>query len=119
MFVKKFDRGDFVILLLYVDDMVIVERDRIKIGMLKKVLSMSFSMKDMGPARSILGMHIVWDRTKKLLWLSLNRYVTKLLQRFSMVDAKLIRSTLSEGPSKQRSVGRVEEISLALGEGRR
>ena len=51
MFVKKFDKGDFVILLLYVDDMLIVRRDRIKIGMLKKVLSMSFSMKDMGPVR--------------------------------------------------------------------
>ena len=67
---KKFDRGDFLILLLYVDDMLIVGPDRTKIGNLKKALNRTFSMKDLGPARQILGMHIVWDRTKKLLWLS-------------------------------------------------
>mgnify|MGYP000615549307 FL=1 len=36
VFVKKINGGYFLILLLYVDDMLIVERDRIKIGMLKK-----------------------------------------------------------------------------------
>ena len=67
MFVKKFDGGDFLILLLYVDDMLIVSQDHTKIRALKKALSGSFSMKDMGLTKQILGMHIVWDRTKKLL----------------------------------------------------
>ena len=31
VFVKKFNEGDFLILLLYVDDMLIVRRDHIKI----------------------------------------------------------------------------------------
>ena len=39
MFVMKFDGGDFLILLLYVDDMLIVERDPKNIGSLKKALS--------------------------------------------------------------------------------
>ena len=59
LFVKKFDGDDFLILLLYVDDTLIVGPDHIKIGMLKKALSLSFSMKDMGPVKEILGMHIV------------------------------------------------------------
>ena len=42
VFVKKFDGGDFLILLLYVPDMLIVKQDRIKIRMLKKALSWSF-----------------------------------------------------------------------------
>ena len=50
VFVKKFDGGDFLILLLYVDDMLIVGRDPKKIRSLKKALSKSFAMKDMGPA---------------------------------------------------------------------
>ena len=65
--VKKFDGGDFLILLLYVDDMLIIGRDPKKIGSLKKALNKSFTMKDMGPAKQILGMHIVRDRMKKLL----------------------------------------------------
>ena len=68
LFVKKFDGGDFLILLLYVDNMLIVGQDPKKIRILKKVLSKSFAMKDMGPAKQILGMHIVQDRMKKLLW---------------------------------------------------
>ena len=58
---KKFDEGDLLILLLNIHDMLIVGRDHIKIGTLKKVLSRSLSMKDMGSARQILGMHIVRD----------------------------------------------------------
>ena len=52
-------------------------------------------MKDMGPAKQILGMHIVRDRTKKLLWLSQEKYVTKVLQRFGMESANQAGSTIS------------------------
>ena len=53
VFVKKFEGGDFLILLLYVDDMLIVGRDQAKIRTLKKALNRTFSMKDLGPARQI------------------------------------------------------------------
>ena len=49
--VKKFEGGDFLILLLYVDDMLIVGRDQAKIQMLKKALNRTFAMKDLGPAK--------------------------------------------------------------------
>ena len=51
VFVKKCDGGDFLILLLYVDDMLIVRQDLKKIRSLKKALGNSFAMKDMGPAK--------------------------------------------------------------------
>ena len=84
VFVKRYDEGDFLILLLYVDDMLIVRQDTRKIASLKKALGKSFAMKDLGPAKQILGMHIVRDRTKKVLWLSQEKYVTKILERFNM-----------------------------------
>ena len=59
VFVKKFEGGDFLILLLYVDNMLIVGRDQDKIRMLKKALNRTFAMKDLGLARQILGMHII------------------------------------------------------------
>ena len=46
VFVKKFEGGDFLILLLYVDDMLIVRRDQAKIRMMKKALNRTFVMKD-------------------------------------------------------------------------
>ncbi|KAI5327124.1 hypothetical protein L3X38_026520 [Prunus dulcis] len=51
VFVKRFDDGEFIILLLYVDDMLIVGQNSDKISKLKKELSKSFAMKDLGPAK--------------------------------------------------------------------
>ena len=51
VFVKYFAENDFVILLLYVDDMLIVSRNVGEINKLKKELSKSFAMKDLGPAK--------------------------------------------------------------------
>ena len=45
-------------------------------------------MKDMGPARQIMGMHIIQDQTKKPL------YVTKVLLRFDVESSKLVGSSL-------------------------
>jgi len=58
VFVQKFSDTDFIILLLYIDDMLIVGHNLSRINSLKKELSKSFAMKDLGPARQILGMHI-------------------------------------------------------------
>ena len=38
VFVKRYDEGDFLILLLYVDDMLVVSQDTKKIASLKKAL---------------------------------------------------------------------------------
>ena len=70
VFIKRYASGDFFILLLYVDDMLIVGHDKKKITVLKLVLSKSFTMKDLGLAKKILGMKITQDQSKKLLWLS-------------------------------------------------
>ena len=68
VFVKSYNEGDFLILLLYVDDMLIVRQDTKKIGSLKKALGKSFAMKYVGLAKKILGMHIVREKTKNTLW---------------------------------------------------
>jgi Reverse transcriptase (RNA-dependent DNA polymerase) len=50
--------------------MLITGHDAQMIDMLKKEMSKSFDMKDMGQARQILGMHIIRDRKTRRLWLS-------------------------------------------------
>ncbi|RVW66917.1 Retrovirus-related Pol polyprotein from transposon TNT 1-94 [Vitis vinifera] len=70
LFVKKFFDGEFIILLLYVDDMLIVGHDTSKIDKLKKELSKSFEIKDLGPTSQILGIKISRDKTNGKLCLS-------------------------------------------------
>lgn len=95
VFFKKFTDGNFIILLVYVDDMLIVGHDASKIDKLKKELSKSFAMKDLGAAKQILGMKIFRDRKKKKLWLSQEQYVEKVLERFNMSKSKPVSTPLA------------------------
>jgi hypothetical protein len=67
---KFFDNGKFVLLLLYVDDMLVAGSSMVFVNMLKQRLSKTFSMKDLGVAKQILGMKIIRDGKKKELILS-------------------------------------------------
>ena len=58
VFVKKYHEDDFLILLLNLDDMLVVCCDANKIASLKKALSKSFAMKDLGPSKQILRIKI-------------------------------------------------------------
>ena len=58
VFVKKYASGDFIILLLYVDDMLIIGYDPKSIIALNKALSKSFAIKDLRSAKQILGIKI-------------------------------------------------------------
>ena len=69
-FVPKISDAYFIIVFLYVDNTYVVTRNICNIKELKQELNKSFTMKDLGPARHILGMQIVRDRDAKKLWLS-------------------------------------------------
>ncbi|RVW27983.1 Retrovirus-related Pol polyprotein from transposon TNT 1-94 [Vitis vinifera] len=91
----KVKDDDFIILLLYVDDMLIIDHDASKIEKLKRELSKSFAMKDLGYAKQILGMKISHDRKNEKLWLSQEAYIEKILERFNISKAKIVGSPLA------------------------
>ena len=70
MFVQRVSHDDFIILLLYVDDMLIVGKTAGRIAQLKQQLSKCFAMKDLGPTKQILGIRIHRDRVAKKLHMS-------------------------------------------------
>ena len=95
VYIKRYDQGKYIILLLYVDDMFIIGHDNNKINRLKKYLGSKFAMKDLGPAQQILGIRIMRDRKNKRLWLSQEKYIKKVLDRFNMKDAKPVGTPLA------------------------
>ena len=58
------------------------------IKVLKCQLAHAFSMKDLGTKKQILGMNICRDRKNRTLTLSQADYIEKVLQCFSMENAK-------------------------------
>jgi hypothetical protein len=57
----------------------------------------SFSMKDLGEAAYILGIKIYRDRSKRLIGLSQEAYIDKILNLFNMQDSKKGFLSMSHG----------------------
>lgn len=95
VFIKRFSGDDFIILLLYVDDILVVGKNMSRIAKLKKELSKSFAMKDLGPAKNILGMRIERDRKSNKLYLYQEKYIEKVLCKFKMDNAKSVGCPLA------------------------
>ena len=62
VYFKRLENGSYIILLLYVDDMIVAGSNMQDINVLKKKLYNSFAMKDLVDAKKILGMRITRDR---------------------------------------------------------
>lgn len=65
-FFKRY-KSSYIILLLYVDDMLVVVSNIDEIIKLKMQLSKEFDIKDLGPAKKILGMQIRRDKQREVL----------------------------------------------------
>ena len=84
----KRSNNDFVILSLYVDDILLVGNSNEVIDIAKRWLSSNFEMKDIGEASYVLGVKIVRDHAKRLLCLSQETYIKRMLERYHMQDSK-------------------------------
>ncbi|XP_075088370.1 uncharacterized protein LOC142170372 [Nicotiana tabacum] len=94
---KKKSNGLFVILSLYVDDILLAENSLKYLKTIKSWLSKSFDMKDMGEADYILGFKIQRDRSKKLLSLSQETYIKKILEHFRINGCKSMDTPIARG----------------------
>ena len=89
--VKDTENG-YIILCLYIDDMLTIGSDDKMVKSTKAMLSTRFDMKYMGLADVILGVKIL--RTSYGLVLSQSHYVDKILNKFSKDDFGVARTPL-------------------------
>ena len=94
---KKTSGSIVVFLILYVNDILLIENDIPKLLNVKQWLGKCFSMEDLGDAETIQGIRIYRDRSEWLLGLSQKKYIDKVLKRFSMVDSKKYFIPLQQG----------------------
>ena len=70
VYYKQLTEGDYIYLLLYVDDMLLAKRDPIKLKEIKAQLSVEFDKKDSRATKKILGIEILRDRNNNELSLT-------------------------------------------------
>ena len=86
--------SSILLLALYVDDLLITGSDKAEIREMKKKLSTRFEMKDLGPARVMLGIEIRRDRANRKLFISQQEYAETVLKRFGMEDSKTVTTPM-------------------------
>ncbi|CAL8992142.1 unnamed protein product, partial [Prunus brigantina] len=76
----------FIILILYVDDILLASSNLTLLHDVKVFLSKHFEIIDLGEASYVLGIEISRDRKRDYLGLSQKGYIEKILKRFNMMD---------------------------------
>ena len=79
---------------LYVDDLLIAGSDPTSLATIKTQLCGAFEMKDLGEAKTYLGLEISRDRSRRQLFLGQQKYIGTVLQRFGMENCKPIVTPL-------------------------
>ncbi|GJR01645.1 retrotransposon protein, putative, ty1-copia subclass [Tanacetum coccineum] len=119
---KKANGSDVTFLILYVDDILIMENHILMLQDVKSYLGSCFAMKDLGEAAYILGIKIYKDRSRQLIGLCQSAYIEKILKRFYMENSKResipmqekLKLSKSQGASTPAEVKRMKNIRYAL-----
>nr|GEU99856.1 hypothetical protein [Tanacetum cinerariifolium] len=85
---RKASGSNVIFLILYVDDMILMRNHKPSLQEVKDYLGKCFSMKDLGDAAYILRIKIYRDRSRRLIGLSQDAYLDKILKRYRMDDSK-------------------------------
>lgn len=91
----KFDC--FLILLVYVNDVLITGDSEIEINRVKKFLDQNFTIKDLGSARYFLGLEL--GRFEDVIFVNQRKYVMNMLQDARMLGCKSAYTPLQKKKS--------------------
>ena len=88
----KSEGGRLCVLVLYVDDLIITGNDLLLVEQIKAALCPQFEMTDLGTLHFFLGLEI--QQTPGGMFVSQQRYVLELLEKFQMREARPISSPM-------------------------
>ena len=97
VYTKETSKGEKIILIIWVDDLIIAGSNSQTIQNVKEILGSKFKMKDLGKLKNFLG--IDFTQTDGKIKMNQKRYIMKILKRFDMSDCKA-RSTPCEYKQK-------------------
>ena len=96
-------KGMYLILLIYVDDILITGNNPRQMSRLITKLGTLFSMKDLGPLNYLLGVEVKYDGNN--MHLCQSKYALDLLSRTKFTEAKPISTPISSGQKLSAHVG--------------
>ncbi|GJW87533.1 retrotransposon protein, putative, ty1-copia subclass [Tanacetum coccineum] len=126
VYYRSYAPGEYIYLLLYVDDILIACKSKAEIGSTKSLLKKEFNTKELEEAKKILGMEIVRDQSRKIMRVSQSGYVSKILNNFRIDNGKSVKMplgghfklSLKDCPVRDCDVERMGKVSYENAIGR-
>ncbi|XP_061346732.1 uncharacterized mitochondrial protein AtMg00810-like [Gastrolobium bilobum] len=94
VYVKK-NRGDLLIVALYVDDLIFMGNNAKMIQEFKSTMTREFEMTDLGLMKYFLGLEVRQDNSG--IFVSQEAYAKEILKRFKMADCKPVSTPMEPG----------------------
>ena len=89
--------SEWILLVLYVDDILLASTSLSLLRETKDFLSNNFDMKDMGEAHYVIGIEIHCNRFLGMLGLSQKSYISSVLKRFSLKNCAPGKTSIVKG----------------------
>ena len=96
LYVSSDQEGDVFIIAVYIDDIILGGMSEAKMKEVKKELSQTFKMKDLGPLHHFLGVTVIQDQSTGNIWLGQPLYTENLLLKFGMGDCKPVKTPVNQ-----------------------
>ena len=95
IFIFRDTNGEFVIIIAYVDDLLIMGKNKSLVDKKKEQFMQKWECRDLGEPSEFLRMRI--KRAKGKVYLDQTTYLEKVLTRFGMMECKIARTPMVEG----------------------
>ena len=105
LFTKRSDEGKWLIVSIYVDDLIYTSEDEGMMTEFKKSMMKAFDMTDLGKMRFFLGIEVLQKPTG--IFICQRRYANDVLKRFGMSECKPVSSPIVSGFKIGRDVNGV------------
>lgn len=89
------EKDGFAVLALYVDDLVLAATNRKLMDKIKVALIERFKMKNLGDLSYCLRVQVLRDRSAGIIMLHQSKYITEILQRFNLFEAKPLSTPMA------------------------
>ena len=94
---KKKDRGGWIYLCLYVDDMIVAAKSSETVSNVKVQISQRFQSKDLGPVKYFLGMEINYDQEKRYMSITQKKYLETTAEIFKQNHNRTVENPCDPG----------------------
>ncbi|OWZ21845.1 LOW QUALITY PROTEIN: Integrase, catalytic core protein [Phytophthora megakarya] len=88
---------NWLIVVVYVDDLTIMSKDMSLINQLKAELSNRFKMKDLGDIHYILKMEVARNREQRVMTISQRKYIAELVTKYKLLDSAPVMTPQAPG----------------------